>query len=76
MNGSTILDVEGFPIERSWFIVFPRGKQLSVVARAFFEYLKTEGEQLLEGALGGDARAGVGANEARDATSPSLAPRI
>lgn len=42
-----ILDVEGFPIERSWFVVFPRGKQLSVVAQTFFEYLETEGEQLL-----------------------------
>lgn len=37
-----ILDVEGFPIERYWYIVYPSGKQLSVVARTFFDYLLNE----------------------------------
>jgi DNA-binding transcriptional LysR family regulator len=46
-----VLDVEGFPIERSWFVVYPRGKQLSVVAQTFFEFLKTEGSQLAASAL-------------------------
>lgn len=40
----TILDVEGFPIERYWYIVHPAGKQLSVIAQAFFDYLITEGK--------------------------------
>lgn len=44
----TILDVEGFPIERYWYIVYPSGKQLSVVARTFFDYLLNEGKQILE----------------------------
>ncbi|MBI3562960.1 MAG: LysR family transcriptional regulator [Gammaproteobacteria bacterium] len=35
-----ILDVEDFPIERHWYVVYPAGKQLSVVARTFLEYLK------------------------------------
>ena len=47
MHGQLVtLDVEGFPIERSWFVVYPRNKQFSVVARTFYEYLKTEGLQL------------------------------
>jgi DNA-binding transcriptional LysR family regulator len=33
------LDVEGFPIRRSWYIVWPGGKQLSVVARTFRVFL-------------------------------------
>lgn len=33
------LDVEGFPILRSWYVVRPKGKQLSVVARTFLEFL-------------------------------------
>jgi len=35
-----ILDVEGFPIERYWYVVYPSGKKLSVVARAFLEHLQ------------------------------------
>jgi len=42
----TILDVEGFPIRRYWYVLYPNGKQLSVVARAFFEYLMDEGRQM------------------------------
>jgi DNA-binding transcriptional LysR family regulator len=37
-----VLDVEGFPIHAAWYVVYPQGKQLSVVARTFFDYLKTE----------------------------------
>lgn len=36
-----ILNVEGFPIRRSWYVVRPRDKQLSVVANAFLEFLRT-----------------------------------
>ncbi|MBZ0070496.1 MAG: LysR family transcriptional regulator [Gammaproteobacteria bacterium] len=36
-----ILDVEGFPIPRHWYVVYPRGKLLSVVARTFLDYLKS-----------------------------------
>ncbi|MBD0262019.1 MAG: LysR family transcriptional regulator [Tolypothrix sp. Co-bin9] len=35
----TILDVEHFPIKRTWYMVYPSGKQLSIVARTYFEYL-------------------------------------
>jgi len=33
-----ILDVEGFPIMRKWFLVYPKGKELSLVARTFLEF--------------------------------------
>lgn len=34
-----VLDVEGFPILRHWYAVYPAGRQLSVAARAFLDYL-------------------------------------
>ena len=33
-----ILDVEGFPILRHWYIVHPKGKELSLVAKTFLEF--------------------------------------
>jgi DNA-binding transcriptional LysR family regulator len=33
------LEVEGFPILRHWYAVYPAGRQLSVVAQAFLDYL-------------------------------------
>ena len=35
-----LLDVRGFPIERHWHVAYPKGKQLSVVAHTFLDYLK------------------------------------
>ena len=35
----TTLDVEHFPIKRQWYIVYPTGKQPSIVAQAFLDYL-------------------------------------
>jgi DNA-binding transcriptional LysR family regulator len=34
-----VLDVEGFPIQRHWYAVYPAGRQVSVVARAFLDFL-------------------------------------
>ena len=34
-----VLAVVGFPILRHWYAVYPAGRQLSVVARAFLDYL-------------------------------------
>ena len=34
-----VLDVVGFPIHRQWYAVYPAGRQLSVVARAFLDYV-------------------------------------
>ncbi len=33
-----VLDVQGFPILRQWYLVFPKGKELSLVADAFKEF--------------------------------------
>jgi DNA-binding transcriptional LysR family regulator len=44
----TILDVEKFPIQRYWYAIYPSGKQLSIVARTFLEYLLAEGKQVAE----------------------------
>ncbi len=43
-----ILDVEGFPILRHWYIAYPGDKKLSVVAQAFYDYLLNEGRQVAE----------------------------
>jgi LysR family transcriptional regulator, low CO2-responsive transcriptional regulator len=37
-----VLDVEELPIQAAWYVVYPQGKQLSVVARTFFDYLTAE----------------------------------
>lgn len=47
----TILDVEDFPIQRYWYVVYPTGKQLSVIARTFFEYLLNEGKEIAQTTL-------------------------
>ena len=40
------LDVQGFPIRRYWYVVWPGGKQLSVVARTFLIFLRENAELL------------------------------
>ncbi len=35
----TVLDVEGFPILRNWYIVYPKGKELSLVAQTFRDFV-------------------------------------
>jgi DNA-binding transcriptional LysR family regulator len=41
-----VLDVQGFPIMRAWYVVRPKGKQLSVVAQTFLEFLHSHVELL------------------------------
>ncbi len=41
-----VLDVQGFPIHRQWYVVSLSGKQLSVVASTFLEFLQAEAEKL------------------------------
>jgi DNA-binding transcriptional LysR family regulator len=47
-NQLTVLDVEEFPIERYWYVVYPSGKQLSAITKAFFDYLLNEGKTVAE----------------------------
>ncbi|MEO0406335.1 MAG: LysR substrate-binding domain-containing protein [Cyanobacteria bacterium P01_A01_bin.135] len=48
MGELAVLDVEDFPIERQWYIVHLSGKQLSVVASTFLDYLRAESGRLAE----------------------------
>jgi DNA-binding transcriptional LysR family regulator len=43
-----ILDVQGFPIRRHWYLAYPKDKQLSVVAQTFLEFLHEESKLLGE----------------------------
>ena len=51
-----LLDVDGFPIHRFWYLAHHKDKQLSVVAQAFLEFLHEEskllGEKYLQGIEG------------------------
>lgn len=40
--GLVCLDVEGFPIESHWHLVYPAGKHLSPAARAFMDFARAE----------------------------------
>jgi LysR family transcriptional regulator, low CO2-responsive transcriptional regulator len=44
----TVLDVQNFPIKRNWFMVYPNGKQLSIVARTYCEYLLDAAKEFVE----------------------------
>jgi len=41
-----VLDIQDFPIEDQWYLCYPKGKQLSVVAQVFLEYMLNEGREL------------------------------
>ena len=45
-----LLDVNGFPIMRQWFIVHPKGRSLSLVAQSFLEFAISE-EQAMRDAM-------------------------
>jgi len=37
------IDVEGFPIHKQWHIVYPKGKELSLIAKSFLDFLQEMG---------------------------------
>lgn len=45
------LNVAGFPLEHYWYFVYPAGKQLSLVARTFMDFMRVESRQLVYGHL-------------------------
>ncbi len=47
-----ILDVEGFPILRHWYVVHRQGKRFSSVAQAFLNFVMDEAEQLFAPQVG------------------------
>jgi hypothetical protein len=44
-----LLNVTALPIRRHWYIAHRTGKELSVVAKTFFDYLDAEGVRLQSG---------------------------
>ncbi|MBX3640089.1 MAG: LysR family transcriptional regulator [Nitrosomonas sp.] len=43
-----ILDVQGFPILRNWYVVIRRNKRLSAIAQAFRDFLLKEAGELMQ----------------------------
>ena len=43
-----ILDVEGFPLQRQWYLVYSKERELSMLAQAFLEYIKGKGLEIEE----------------------------
>jgi len=41
-----ILDVQHLPIQRQWYAIYPAGKQLSIVAQTFLEFLRRAAGQV------------------------------
>ena len=54
-----VLDVEDFPIQRHWYAVHPAGRQPSVVARAFLDFLLAHEKTSACAADGGGSRCSV-----------------
>jgi DNA-binding transcriptional LysR family regulator len=48
------LDVDGFPLENHWYLVYPQGKQLSPTARAFLDFARVEARTLMQESFGRD----------------------
>lgn len=42
------LDVEGFPLENHWYLVYPQGKRLSPLARAFLDFARVKARELVQ----------------------------
>lgn len=43
-----VLQVQDFPIQRTWYATYPTGKQLSIIAQTFLDYLLNEGKQIID----------------------------
>lgn len=43
-----VLDVQGFPIQRHWYLAHPKGRRPSLVARTFLDFVKQEGRHIAE----------------------------
>ena len=64
-----VLDAKGFPIQRHWYAVYPAGRQISVVARAFLDFLLGQRDESTACAPGGGeacCAAACGKERARD----------
>ena len=46
-----VLDVASFPITRKWYMVYRKGKRLSVAASTFKEFILAKAQQIIRGLL-------------------------
>jgi len=46
LNRLAIINAEGFPILRNWYIVYRKGKRLSPIASAFKDFVINHAKQL------------------------------
>lgn len=67
----TILNVDGFPIERHWYVAHLAGKQLSVVAETFLDYLLKESPAMAKKLLPGINPAEVSDSSPKELISSS-----
>jgi DNA-binding transcriptional LysR family regulator len=44
----TVLDVEGFPLQRRWYAVHLKGRKLSLVAQTFLDYILEDSHDVLD----------------------------
>ena len=51
------LDVQGFPLESHWHVVYPIGRRLSAAARAFMDFARAEARSLFRDCLRGRSAA-------------------
>ncbi|MGB3296811.1 MAG: LysR substrate-binding domain-containing protein [Phormidesmis sp.] len=58
-----ILDVQGFPIERHWYVASLAGKQVSVVAQTFLKFLLEESPEMAKRLLPGLGKSAKGKGE-------------
>ncbi|EDX83629.1 LysR substrate binding domain protein [Synechococcus sp. PCC 7335] len=58
-----ILDVQGFPIERDWYVAHLAGKQLSIVAETFLTFLKEESPEMARRLLPGLGKVSLNGSE-------------
>jgi DNA-binding transcriptional LysR family regulator len=52
-----VLDMEGLPLKRQWFAVYPKGKKLSIVAKTFLDFVLASGDLVVRNAAGGETPA-------------------
>lgn len=55
-NQLVTLDVEGFPLARHWYFVYPVGKQLPVAAQAFMDFVRKNAKYPVPDHLPGSSR--------------------
>ena len=55
------LDVEGFPLESHWYLVYPTGKRLTAAAQAFLDFARAEAKGLVRECLVAHPAADCGA---------------